>query len=416
MRLNTEEEAGCKRGGPPTVATPRLRSRPFSPQLISARGARLRTFFGVHLEVEYGGGGGCGGEELFSHRGGKRKRRERKEGGAGLPEGPPTLAPGACRARASRARTTLSRATPSQPGRSPHTRGGAAGAPRHESPTQEKGSTHRSKPSPAAAPPGATSRPPWGRRRRRRRCLEQPPKQSQAGSAATAVTSRTGRRRPSLAGPAAQAAWPCARALLPPPPPPVPARSPPTLPLSRRAIRARALAPAPPPGLLTRSPSALRARVRAPVCSDEVWIPLPRNGTRRTCGSRPATLHSPPPRCIRQPPQEAERVFLRLPGTSSPPPSPRFSRASHTTQGPVPSLQRSSSALTPTVTLRERRLALRSQTWASPPTRAPPAASSPEPVPAPPNCRLGPPTPQRERTRVGASLRFPTVWEPGAPL
>ncbi|XP_015400421.1 basic proline-rich protein-like [Panthera tigris] len=57
-----------------------------------------------------------------------------------------------------------------------------------------------------------------------------------------------------------------------------------------------------------------------------------------------------------------------------------------------------------------------SPTWASPPTRAPPAASSPEPVPAPPNCRLGPPTPQRERTRVGASLRFPTVWEPGAPL
>lgn len=53
-------------------------------------------------------------------------------------------------------------------------------------------------------------------------------------------------------------------------------------------------------------------------------------------------------------------MFLRLPGTSLPPPSPRFSRASHTTQGPVPSLQRSSSALTPTVTLQERRLALRS--------------------------------------------------------
>lgn len=110
-------------------------------------------------------------------------------------------------------------------------------------------------------------------------------------------------------------------------------------------------------------------------------------------------------------------MFLRLPGTSLSPPSPRFSRASHTTQGPVPSLQRSSSALTPTVTLQERRLALLfPDLGVSAHTSPPPAASSSEPVPAPPNCRLGPPTPQRERTRVGASLRFPTVWEPGAPL
>lgn len=130
MRLNTEEEEECKRGEPLTVATPRLRSRPFSLQLISARGAQLRIFLGVHLEVEYGGRRGT----PLSPRG-ERKRRERKEGSAGLAPGPPTLAPEACRARASRALATLSRALPGQLGRSPHTRGGAAAAARHEPPS-----------------------------------------------------------------------------------------------------------------------------------------------------------------------------------------------------------------------------------------------------------------------------------------
>ncbi|XP_047732338.1 serine/arginine repetitive matrix protein 1-like [Prionailurus viverrinus] len=414
MRLNTEEEAGCKRGGPPTVATPRLRSRPFSPQLISARGARLRTFFGVHLEVEYGRGGG-GGEEKNSSptEGGKGRGGKGRKGAQDYPRallrshqeragperpalGPPFLG----RRRASRGAAHTPAGAPRgrrDTSRRPRKKGLLTAASRAQQQQHHQG-PHRGRRGVAAGAAAGV----WSSHRSSHR-QDLPPPPSQAGPAAAVRHWQD--PPPRLPGRAH------ARSCHPPPPP---VRSPPTLPLSRRAIRARALAPAPPPGLLTRSPSALRARVRAPVCFDEVWIPLPRNGTRWTCGSRPATLHSPPPRCIRQPPQEAERVFLRLPGTSLPPPSPRFSRASHTTQGPVPSLQRSSSALSlPPSRFRSAAWRCAPPTWASPPTRAPPAASSPEPVPAPPNCRLGPPIPQRERTRVGASLRFRQSGSPG---
>ncbi|XP_045357875.1 nascent polypeptide-associated complex subunit alpha, muscle-specific form-like [Leopardus geoffroyi] len=219
MRLNTEEEAGCKRGGGANSCHP---SPPIA-LFLSTVNICARCTAQNLLRCASGGGvrGGGGGEgrrgTLLPPMGGKGREGKGSKGAQDYPRALPRSHP----ERAGPERPALG---PPFPGRRRASRGAAhtpAGAPRHESPTQEKGATHRSKPSPAAAaPPGATSRPPWGRRRRRRRCLEQPPKQSQAGSAATAVTSRTGRRRPSLAGPAAQAAWPCARALLPPPPPP----------------------------------------------------------------------------------------------------------------------------------------------------------------------------------------------------
>lgn len=139
-----------------------------------------------------------------------------------------------------------------QPTHPPGRRGAAAGAVRHEPQNQERVTTHRSTPSPAAPPPPrATSpRPPRGCRRRLR-CLEQAPPPSQRGPAASS------RQRqdpvPGLPGRAH-------------------ARSRHSTPAPRLARGARALsfAPARLPRLLTRRPSDYPLQVLAPACSSPV--------------------------------------------------------------------------------------------------------------------------------------------------
>ncbi|XP_077850085.1 uncharacterized protein LOC144339419 [Macaca mulatta] len=112
------------------------------------------------------------------------------------------------------------RAPPGWLGRSPHTRGGEAtaaaglGARSH--------SPQHAEPSNSAATRGHISAPAAG--------SPPPPPPVSGAAAAAAVTGRTDRRRPSQAGPTAQAARPRARAL-----PPLPARSPACSPPARAA-------------------------------------------------------------------------------------------------------------------------------------------------------------------------------------
>lgn len=144
----------------------------------------------------------------------------RKKGGARFPAGPSHVCTSGARGPSVlRPGHPLFRAPPGWLGRSPHTRGGEAtaaaglGARSH--------SPQHAEPSNSAATRGHISAPAAG---------SPPPPQVSGAAAAAAVTGRTDRRRPSQAGPTAQAARPRARAL-----PPLPARSPACSPPARAA-------------------------------------------------------------------------------------------------------------------------------------------------------------------------------------
>ena len=231
--------------------------------------------------------------------------------------------PGPCtraRARLSRAPATLSREPPGQPGRSPHTRGGAE---TQAVENQELVTTHRSAPSRAAEPlPGATSpRPPLGRRSRRRR-LERAPQQTQRGPAATSCHRQD--PLPRLPGRAR-------------------ARAP------ARAGRARALVSAPPRWLLTPRPPDSQLLVPAPACSLAVArAALPGHAPRPQAASSHVNVHTPPPTPH---PLEAECVFSRSPGTSL---DLSLSAVPFYVPGdPLSYLNWSSPAFTPSLTLQE---------------------------------------------------------------
>lgn len=240
-------------------------------------------------------GGGVRGRRgtPLSPRG--EKEEAGKEGrGRRLPPGPPTLAPGACRARESRSLTTSPRRRRASQGAA-HT---PAGVPRGRRDTRRR--AWRKGPLTAAS-------------RAQQQHHHQGPHLCgrhgvAAGAAAGVWSSRPNSPKqdlppqPSQAGPAAAVRY------IQDPPPRLPGRAHarsfhptpaplPALPRTETRTRTR---PRPAAGAVDATPSCF-AGVRSPVASDEAWIPLPRNGTRRTCGSRLATLHPHPPRCVRQP-------------------------------------------------------------------------------------------------------------------
>lgn len=201
-------------------------------------------------------------------RGGKG----RKEGGAEYPLGPPASAP--------RALHPCKGPLVPRPG---HPLQGAAG-PAGTQPTHTRGrrdtscreprasdhSPQRTEPSSRTTTRGHISAPAAG--------SPQPPQASRAGAAAD--TERTRRHLLSQAGPAAQAAWPGARA-----------RSRPRGPRTRTR-----LASAPPRWLLTPRPPDSQLLVPAPACSLAVArAALPGHAPRPPAASSHVNVHTPPP-------------------------------------------------------------------------------------------------------------------------
>lgn len=139
-----------------------------------------------------------------SHPGGRgRGRKGRKERGADYPLGPPASAPGAlhpCKGPLVPRPGHPLQGAAGPAGRSPHTRGGAE--TQAVEPRASDHSPQRTEASSRTTTRGHISAPAAG--------SPQPPQASRAGAAAD--TERTRRHLLSQAGPAAQAAWPRARA------------------------------------------------------------------------------------------------------------------------------------------------------------------------------------------------------------
>lgn len=254
-------------------------------------------------------------------RGGKG----RKEGGAEYPLGPPASAP--------RALHPCKGPLVPRPG---HPLQGAAG-PAGTQPTHTRGrrdtscreprasdhSPQRTEPSSRTTTRGHISAPAAG--------SPQPPQASRAGAAAD--TERTRRHLLSQTGPAAQAAWPGARA-----------RSRPRGPRTRTR-----LVSAPPRWLLTPRPPDSQLLVPAPACSLAVArAALPGHAPRPQAASSHVNVHTPPPTPH---PLEAECVFSRSPGTSL---DLSLSAVPFYVPGdPLSYLNWSSPAFTPSLTLQE---------------------------------------------------------------